>query len=235
MARGGLRLTKINRRLRAQEVDVPYSPLHRFARAQLDFGAPTITVRVAELPPGQIWLGSSASLLGPLRPSRCRRGPATMAGGANNACLECSGCRKQRTTAGPQGWGKGSENPLGERLWEMKTELDPGNFDAWMDLAKKRLAEAVLDRCWSVVPTDSHFPTRPLATRLCVAPLRTRGRAHPAPGPRQSFVLGRALRSLYCDRRERSRGWELADLGCPRCPWATQHLIGLVTHGGDRT
>jgi hypothetical protein len=49
----GLRLTKIYRRLRAQGVAVPYSSLHRFARAQLDFGAPTITVRVAEPPPGE--------------------------------------------------------------------------------------------------------------------------------------------------------------------------------------
>jgi hypothetical protein len=34
--------------------------------------------------------------------------------GPNSACSECSGCRKQRTTAGPQGWWKGFENPLGE-------------------------------------------------------------------------------------------------------------------------
>jgi transposase len=49
----GLRLTKIYRRLRAQGVGVPYSSLHRFARAQLAFGAPSITVRVAEPPPGE--------------------------------------------------------------------------------------------------------------------------------------------------------------------------------------
>ena len=35
----GLRLTKIHRRLREQGVTVPYSSLHRFARAHLGFGA----------------------------------------------------------------------------------------------------------------------------------------------------------------------------------------------------
>ena len=49
----GLRLTKIHRRLRAQGVVVPYSSLHRFAQAHLGFGAPTMTVRVAEPPPGE--------------------------------------------------------------------------------------------------------------------------------------------------------------------------------------
>jgi transposase len=49
----GLRLTKIHRRRRAQGVPVPYSSLHRFARAQLGFGASTMTVRVAEPPPGE--------------------------------------------------------------------------------------------------------------------------------------------------------------------------------------
>jgi transposase len=49
----GLRLTKIHRRLRAQGVGVPYSSLHRFARAHLDFGTPAITVRVADPPPGE--------------------------------------------------------------------------------------------------------------------------------------------------------------------------------------
>ena len=49
----GLRLTKIHRRLRAHGVTVPYSSLHRFARAHLGFGAPTMTVRVAEPPPGE--------------------------------------------------------------------------------------------------------------------------------------------------------------------------------------
>lgn len=49
----GLRLTKIYRRLRAQGVAVPYSSLHRFARAHLAFGTPAITVRVADPPPGE--------------------------------------------------------------------------------------------------------------------------------------------------------------------------------------
>lgn len=49
----GLRLTKIHRRLRAQGVMVPYSSLHRFAQAHLGFGAPAMTVRVAEPAPGE--------------------------------------------------------------------------------------------------------------------------------------------------------------------------------------
>ena len=49
----GLRLTKIHRRLREQGVPVPYSSLHRFAQAHLGFGAPTVTVRVADPPPGE--------------------------------------------------------------------------------------------------------------------------------------------------------------------------------------
>jgi len=49
----GLRLTKIHRRLRAQGVAVPYSSLHRFAQAACGFGAPAVTVRVAEPPPGE--------------------------------------------------------------------------------------------------------------------------------------------------------------------------------------
>ena len=49
----GLRLTKIHRRLRAQGVAVPYSSLHRFAQTHLGFGAPAVTVRVAEPPPGE--------------------------------------------------------------------------------------------------------------------------------------------------------------------------------------
>jgi transposase len=48
-----LRLTKIHRRLRAQGVDVAYSSLHRFAQTHLGFGTPTVTVRVAEPPPGE--------------------------------------------------------------------------------------------------------------------------------------------------------------------------------------
>ena len=49
----GLRLTKIHRRLREQGVGVPYSSLHRFAQAQCGFGAPRVTVRVADPPPGE--------------------------------------------------------------------------------------------------------------------------------------------------------------------------------------
>jgi transposase len=49
----GLRLTKIYRRLRGQGLAVSYSSLYRFARAACDFGAPAITVRVAEPPPGE--------------------------------------------------------------------------------------------------------------------------------------------------------------------------------------
>ena len=49
----GLRLTKIYRRLRAQGVAVSYSTLYRFAQTACGFGAPTITVRVADPPPGE--------------------------------------------------------------------------------------------------------------------------------------------------------------------------------------
>lgn len=49
----GLRLTKIYRRLRAQGLAVSYSSLYRFARLACDFGTPTITVRVADPPPGE--------------------------------------------------------------------------------------------------------------------------------------------------------------------------------------
>jgi hypothetical protein len=49
----GLRLTKIHRRLRAQGLGVPYSSLHRFAQAHCGFGAPSVTVRVAEPPAGE--------------------------------------------------------------------------------------------------------------------------------------------------------------------------------------
>jgi hypothetical protein len=50
----GLRLTKIYRRLRGQGLTVSYSSLYRFARAACDFGAPAMTVRVAEPPPGEV-------------------------------------------------------------------------------------------------------------------------------------------------------------------------------------
>jgi transposase len=49
----GLRLTKVHRRLRAQGVPVSYSTLYRYAQAHCDFGAPRVTVRVAEPPPGE--------------------------------------------------------------------------------------------------------------------------------------------------------------------------------------
>ena len=49
----GLRLTKIHRRLREQGVGIPYSSLHRFAQAHCGFGTPTVTVRVADPPPGE--------------------------------------------------------------------------------------------------------------------------------------------------------------------------------------
>jgi hypothetical protein len=49
----GLRLTRIYRRLREQRLPVSYSSLYRFARVACDFGAPTITVRVADPPPGE--------------------------------------------------------------------------------------------------------------------------------------------------------------------------------------
>ena len=49
----GLRLTKIHRRLREQGLAIPYSSLHRFAQAHCGFGAPTVTVRVADPPPGE--------------------------------------------------------------------------------------------------------------------------------------------------------------------------------------
>jgi transposase len=50
----GLRLTKIYRRLRAEGVQVSYSSLYRFARVTCDLGTPTITVRVADPPPGEV-------------------------------------------------------------------------------------------------------------------------------------------------------------------------------------
>jgi transposase len=49
----GLRLTKVYRRLRAQGLAVSYSTLYRFARAQCDFGAAAVTVRVADPPAGE--------------------------------------------------------------------------------------------------------------------------------------------------------------------------------------
>ncbi len=53
LSEDALRLTKVYRRLRAQGVDVSYSTLYRFARAQCDFAPAAITVRVAEPPAGE--------------------------------------------------------------------------------------------------------------------------------------------------------------------------------------
>src|SRR5262245_14063669 len=83
----GLRLTKIYRRLRAAGVAVSYSSLYRFARSTCEFGAPTLTVRMADPPPGEVaevdfgvlgyWLDPRSErrrrvygLLGTLCPSR---------------------------------------------------------------------------------------------------------------------------------------------------------------------
>src|SRR5262245_54414949 len=60
----GLRLTKIYRRLRAQGLAVSYSSLYRFARTACDFGAPAVTVRVAEPPPARPRRSISASSAG---------------------------------------------------------------------------------------------------------------------------------------------------------------------------
>jgi transposase len=49
----GLRLTKVHRRLREQGLDVSYSTLYRFARAQCAFTPAMVTVRVAEPPAGE--------------------------------------------------------------------------------------------------------------------------------------------------------------------------------------
>jgi transposase len=49
----GLRLTKIYRRLRQQDLAVSYSTLYRFAQTHCGFGTPTVTVRVADSPPGE--------------------------------------------------------------------------------------------------------------------------------------------------------------------------------------
>jgi transposase len=69
----GLRLTKIHRRLRAQGVTVPYSSLHRFAQVQLGFGARTVTVRVADPPPGEAAEVDFGVLGGWIDPARQRR------------------------------------------------------------------------------------------------------------------------------------------------------------------
>jgi hypothetical protein len=48
-----VRLTKVRRLLRRRGVDIPYSTLHRFAVAELDFGRSSGTVRVADGKPGE--------------------------------------------------------------------------------------------------------------------------------------------------------------------------------------
>jgi transposase len=51
----GLRLTKVHELLRRQGVDVPYSSLHRFAAAYCGFhDRRRVTVRMAEVPPGEV-------------------------------------------------------------------------------------------------------------------------------------------------------------------------------------
>lgn len=51
----GLRLTKVQELLRRQGVEVPYSSLHRFAAAHCGFhDRRRVTVRMAEVPPGEV-------------------------------------------------------------------------------------------------------------------------------------------------------------------------------------
>jgi transposase len=50
---GGLRLTKARKLLMRQGIEIPYSTLHRFAVAELDFGGTAATVAVADGEPGQ--------------------------------------------------------------------------------------------------------------------------------------------------------------------------------------
>jgi transposase len=52
--RRGLTLTKVQELLRRQGVIVPYSSLHRFARTHCGFGKKRITVRMAEVAPGEL-------------------------------------------------------------------------------------------------------------------------------------------------------------------------------------
>lgn len=52
--RRGLRLTKIHQLLARQGVHVPYSSLHRFAVKHCGFGTRRVTVRVAEVAPGEV-------------------------------------------------------------------------------------------------------------------------------------------------------------------------------------
>ncbi len=50
----GLTLTKAHIKLGRMGVDVTYSTLYRYAREQLGFGAPAVTVRMAETAPGEV-------------------------------------------------------------------------------------------------------------------------------------------------------------------------------------
>ena len=53
LTRDELRLTKVYRRLHERGIAVSYSTLYRFARTHCDFGRSTVTVRVADPPPGE--------------------------------------------------------------------------------------------------------------------------------------------------------------------------------------
>src|SRR5438132_2807389 len=75
--RGDVKLSKVRRLLLRQGVDVPYSTLHRFAVAELDFGRSAPTMPVADCGPGEelqvdtgwvLWL--EADLLGKRRRTR---------------------------------------------------------------------------------------------------------------------------------------------------------------------
>jgi transposase len=50
----GLTLTKAHIKFKRMGVDVTYSTLYRYARAEFGFGSPTVTVRMAETLPGEV-------------------------------------------------------------------------------------------------------------------------------------------------------------------------------------
>ena len=64
--------------------------------------------------------GSTALAVGPRRPE-----PAV---NSKKTCSACSGCRKQRTVAGPPGGGNGFGKPRGESFWEMTRALRSGHL-----------------------------------------------------------------------------------------------------------
>jgi hypothetical protein len=106
----GLRLTKIYRLLRAQGVGVPYSSQHRFARAHLDFGAPSITVRVADPHPAKRLRSISACSSSGSIPTGVSAGAATVcwsryataaARSSGSACAKT--CRRSWTDSKPPG------------------------------------------------------------------------------------------------------------------------------------